>query len=158
MPPPVAVIALLREPLRSVPPIKATALIVWAKPPRSSAPAFNVVMEAALNAFAAVAESVPPKMVVAPVYEFEPVIVVAPDVTVSVAAPPMLSSPPPEEDTAPVSEPFLSKPPVSVTELIVCAKPPRSSAPPLTVIAEPALKACAPPAASVPPATLVAPV
>ncbi len=46
--------------------------------------------------------------------------------------------------------PFWTVPPLSVTLLIVCAKPPRSSAPPvLTVVALPALKAPAVPPLSV---------
>ena len=73
--------------------------------------------------------------------------------------PPIPLTVPPADEIAPVSEPFWIVPPVSVTLLIVCAKPPRSRiAPEFTVVALAALNAPATPPRSSPASTVVVPV
>jgi len=85
--------------------------------------------------------------------------VVVPAVVVRLAAPPSPLMAPPVELTAPLRMPFCNVPPASETLLMVCAKPPRSSVPPLlTVVALAAANAFAAPPFSVPPFRVVAPV
>ena len=98
----------------------------------------TVVALAALKAFAAPPMTVAVLLtVVAPEKVLEPVVVfsvVVPPFAVSDAEPPIPSTVPPFEPIAPESEPCWIAPPDSVTLLIVCAKPPRSTTPPVLIV------------------------
>ena len=85
--------------------------------------------------------------------------VVVPEFEVKLVLPAMPVTVPPVDVTAPVSAPFFKMPPASDKTLMVCAKPPRSSVPPLLIpVALAALNALAAPASNVPPLIAVAPV